>query len=456
MGKNLLGLVLDNRRAKKEGPEGIGRRQRERLGAMIAFARANSPFYRKLYADLPEQPVRLEHLPVATKKWLMGEFDQWVTDRSIKFADAQAFADDPSKVGERFHGYTLATTSGTSGTKGIFVYDDHAMAVTQSIAARMLMSWLSFGDLFKIIAGSGRMAMVMAKGGHFASAVAAAALKRRRKDKLLQLSVHDPVPELVASLNDFQPVLMTPYASIASLLATEQEQGRLHIRPALLALSAEGLAPEEYGRIARAFNAKVGNSYASTEVPCLSFSCAHGWLHVNTDWATFEPVDSEFKRVPKGQVSHTVLVSNLANRLQPVLRYDLGDSVIERPDPCPCGSPFPAIRVQGRASDLVRFAGPGGQDVTMPPMAFYALLDPVPGVDLYQVVQTAPDALRVRLAISGDAATVWQRVEADMRDLLARHGLGHVRFERGDEPPEQTQGGKIRPIIPFKVKGLNP
>lgn len=92
----------------------------------------------------------------------------------------------------------------------------------------------------------------------------------------------------------------------------------------------------------------------------------------------------------------------------------------------------------------------------MPPMAFYALLDPVPGVDLYQVVQTAPDALRVRLAISGDAATVWQRVEADMRDLLARHGLGHVRFERGDEPPEQTQGGKIRPIIPFKVKGLNP
>lgn len=42
----------------------------------------------------------------------------------------------------------------------------------------------------------------------------------------------------------------------------------------------------------------------------------------------------------------------------------------------------------------------------MPPMAFYALLDPVPGVDLYQVVQTAPDALRVRLAISGDPATV--------------------------------------------------
>lgn len=456
MGENLLGLVLDNRRAKKEGPEGIARRQRERLAAMVAFARSNSPFYKRLYADLPDGPLKLEHLPITTKKWLMGEFEDWVTDHSVRFSEAQAFADDPAKVGDKFHGYTLATTSGTSGTKGIFVYDDHAMAVTQSIAFRMLTSWLSFGDFFKIIAGPGRMAMVMAKGGHFASAVAAAALKRRRKDKLLQLSVHDPIPEIVAALNDFQPVLIAPYASIASLLATEQEQGRLNIRPVLLALAAEGLASEEYGRIARAFNAKVGNSYASTEVPFLSFSCRHGWLHVNTDWATLEPVDASYKPVPKGQVSHTVLVSNLANRLQPVLRYDLGDSVLERPDPCPCGSPLPAIRVHGRASDLLRFAGEDGRDVTMPPMVFNALLDPVPGVDLYQVEQTAPDALRVRLNISGDPGRVWPRVEADMRSLLERHGLARVRIERGDEPPEQTQGGKVRPIIPFKSKGSNP
>jgi phenylacetate-CoA ligase len=457
MSENLLGLVIDNRRAKKEGAEGITRRQRERLAAMIAFARANSPFYKRLYADLPKGTDKLEHLPITTKKWLMGDFDKWVTDRRVKFSEAHAFADDPSKVGEKFRGYTLATTSGTSGTKGIFVYDDHAMAVTQSIAFRMLTSWLSFSDFARIIAGSGRMAMVMAKGGHFASAVAAAALKRRRKDKLLQLSVHDPIPELVDALNDFQPVLMAPYASIASLLATEQEKGRLHIHPVLLALSAEGLAPEEYRRIARAFNAKVGNSYASTEVPFLSFSCAHGWLHVNTDWATFEAVDAGYKLVPKGTVSHTVLVSNLANRLQPVLRYDLGDSIVERPDPCPCGSPFPAIRVQGRASDLVRFKCKDGQEeITLPPMVFYTLLDPVPGVDLYQVVQTTPDVLRVRLKISGDASTVWQRVEGDLGTLLERHGLGNVRIERGDEPPEQTEGGKVRPIIPYKTKGSKP
>jgi phenylacetate-CoA ligase len=353
MGESLLGLVLDARRAKKEGEAGISRRQRERLGAMVAFARANSPFYQKLYAGLPPD-APLEQLPVTGKKALMGAFDEWLTDRSVRLADAQAFADDPTKIGEPFHGYTLATTSGTSGTKGIFLFDRKAMAVTQAIAFRMLTSWLGFGDFLRIIAGRGRMAMVMAKGGHFASAVAAAGLqRRRRKGSMLVLSVHDPVHELVNRLNEFEPALMAPYSSIAGLLATEQERGRLHINPVLLALSAEGLALEEYGRIAKAFYAKVGNSYASTEVPFLSFSCDRGWLHVNTDWVTCEAVDADHKPVAKGEVSHTVLVSNLANRLQPVLRYDLGDSIIERPDPCPCGSPFPAIRVQGRASDLV-------------------------------------------------------------------------------------------------------
>lgn len=59
-------------------------------------------------------------------------------------------------------------------------------------------------------------------------------------------------------------------------------------------------------------------------------------------------------------------------------------------------------------------------------------------------------------AVSSDPAAVWQRVEADMRALLERHGLGHVRLERGDEPREQTQGGKVRPVIPFKAKGSSP
>jgi phenylacetate-coenzyme A ligase PaaK-like adenylate-forming protein len=450
MAENILALAYDVHRARKEGQAGINRRQQVRLHEMVVHARANSDFYARHYRDLPSDFPDLAALPVTTKKMLMDAFDEWVTDPAVTFSEARAFSDDPSMVGTSFYGHTLATTSGTTGTKGIFLLDARTMAVTQAIALRMLSTWLDAGDVLRIIAGRARMAMVMAKGGHFASAVAAAGLIRRRPGSILQLSVHQPVPDLVAALNAFKPVLLAPYASIAALLATEQEQGRLDIHPVLLAISAEGLAPDEYGRIAKAVGAKVGNSYASTEVPFLSFSCKHGWLHVNNDWVTFEPVDAEFRPVPPGQVSHTVLVSNLANRLQPIIRYDLGDSVVEREDPCPCGSPFPAIRVQGRAADLVRFENAGGQAVTLPPLAFYTLLDPIAGIDLYQVVQTSPSALRIRLRLSGDLHEIRPRVEKDLRDLLSRHGLRHVRLEFGDEPPEQTPGGKVRPVIPYR------
>ena len=68
--------------------------------------------------------------------------------------------------------------------------------------------------------------MVMATGGHFASAVAAA---RLRKGNLASLRarvirvfpVQRPLPELVAGLNRFRPVVGAPYASMAALLAGE-------------------------------------------------------------------------------------------------------------------------------------------------------------------------------------------------------------------------------------------
>ena len=259
-----------------------------------------------------------------------------------------------------------------------------------------------------------------------------------------------PLPELVARLNPFRPVLLAPYASVAALLASEQEAGRLHINPVLLALSAEGLPEGEYERVARAFKAKVGNSYAATECPFFSYSCEHGWLHVNSDWVVFEPVDVNYRPVRPGEPSHTVLISNLANRVQPILRYDLGDSVLQQAGPCPCGNPLPAIRVQGRSAEVLTFHSNGGDRVTIAPLAFATLADRTPGLQMFQIVQTAPASLRVRLQTHGaDSDRVWETVQAGIKHLLAEHGLDQVALERAEEPPEQSKGGKVRQVVPL-------
>lgn len=449
-----LWLLRDARTAHKQGAEAIQRRQHDRLADIVSFARARSPYYREHYRNLPERVTDPTLLPVTSKARLMPRFDEWITDPIVTLAAARAFIEDPTLIGEKFLGrYMVTTTSGTTGTPGIFLADRRSLAVTTALSARMLGSWLTATDVARIAGRGGRIAMVIATGGHFASTAAGAALRRNRlrRTRIGVFGVHTPMAELVEALNAFQPAILAPYASMGMLLATEQRAGRLNLHPVLVVLSAEGLPAGEYERIATAFGAKVRNSYAANECPFLSYSCQYGWLHVNSDWAILEPVDAAYQPVQRGQRSHTTLLTNLANRTQPILRYDLGDAVLVRPDPCPCGDPLPAIHVQGRTSDLLTFPARNGERVTITPLAISLILERLPGVELFQIVHTAPTSLSIRLrpAPGADPEQVWQAVHTEISRLLTDHKLDHVTVTHAGEPPQQTTGGKYRSVIPL-------
>ncbi len=446
------GLIWTLRHAfASRKPESVMQRQRMGLAEIVAHARSHSPYYRELYRSVPERVEDATLLPATSKQKLMARFGDWATDREVTIDKARTFADDPENIGERFLGrYILATTSGTTGTPGIFIIDDRTLSVTNALALRAIRDWVAVADILKFLASGRRMAMTIAPG-QSATAVAAARPRRSRsrRNRIRVFSAHLPIAELVAELNEFQPAVLAPYASIAKLLATEQEAGRLRINPALIALAAEGLAPSEYGRIAKVLNAKVGNSYAATECLFLSYGCERRWLHVNSDWVVCEPVDAEYRTVPAGTQSHTVLVSNLANRVQPILRYDLGDSIVQRPDPCPCGNPLPAIRVQGRAADVLTFSTERGDRVSIPPLALE--VDYIPGIERVQVVQATPISLRIRLqtASGADPNSACGAVHTEITRMLAEHKLAHVRVERAEEAPQQSPGGKYRAVIPL-------
>jgi phenylacetate-coenzyme A ligase PaaK-like adenylate-forming protein len=68
MNESMLWLLRDTRKAKKQGMNAIKERQRARLAEMVAFARANSPYYRELYKDLPERIEDTTLLPITSKK----------------------------------------------------------------------------------------------------------------------------------------------------------------------------------------------------------------------------------------------------------------------------------------------------------------------------------------------------------------------------------------------------
>lgn len=445
----ILPLLRDLRRAKREGITGIERRQQARLAELVAYAREHSPYFRKAYLDLPERVMDVTLLPVTSKRTLMPQFDEWVTDPGVSLERVRAFVDDPHRVGEKFDGkYRIGTSSGSSGFRGIFLLDQRSTTVTSAVTLRAFGGWLGRADAIRCLAGGGRVAMVIATGGHYGSSTVA---PHNRRIPVRTFSVFAPLPDLVDQLNKFRPAIVMGYAGQIAVLATEQRAGRLRIRPRLVVLGAQGLTESGYERIASIFNTTVGNGYGACEFMCAAASCEYGWLHVNSDWVILEPVDAEYRPVPPGQQSYTVLLTNLANRIQPILRYDLGDAVLVRPEPCPCGNLLPAIQVQGRTTDGLTFDGSNGEAISIAPVALTGVVDRAPGVELSQIVQTSRTSVNVRLlaASDADAESVWTRVRDEIASSLATQRLSNVTIRRAAEAPQQSPGGKYRLIIPL-------
>ncbi len=166
-------------------------------------------------------------------------------------------------------------------------------------------------------------------------------------------AVTQPLPDIVRELNAYQPAFVSSYPTVLALLADEQAAGRLAHSPGGAVVRRRRPVAAGAARIERVFGCPLQNEYGASECLTIGHGCREGWLHINADWVMLEPVDRDYRPTPPGELSHTVLLTNLANVVQPIIRYDLGDSVRAKAGACACGSPLPAIQVEGRSDDVL-------------------------------------------------------------------------------------------------------
>lgn len=442
-------------RAPREGPAGIARRQQQRLEHLVASARAQSPYYQQLYRDLPESPCPTDQLPTVSKTDLMNHFDDWVTDRAVTKATVQEFLANADNVGHDFLGrYVVCTTSGATGVPAILLHDHFALMVYNVLGylRSLPAALMTPRDIGALLRGRARLAAVFVTGGHFLGNTMMArrirALPWRAKTQRL-FSALSPVPQLVHDLNAFQPAVLGGYPSALETLAREQQAGRLHIRPILINAAGETLTATARRLIAAAFSSRVGNYYGSSEAVGLTYECREQRLHVNADWYLVEPVDEHNRAVPPGRLSDGVLVTNLANTIQPIIRYQMGDRVAIDPDRCPCGSPFPSIQVVGRTDDVLTFPTEAGEPVRILPLAVATVAEEIRGVAACQFVQRTPSTLTVRLATddNADERQVWSALRERLAAFLTQHGATTVAIEQAAEPPAlHPRSGKFRQV----------
>ena len=435
---SLLGAMLKTY-GKDRGPrETLERLQQKRHRALVRYAREHSPFYGELYKGLGDDWT-LSDLPPVTKPELMARFDEVLTDRSVSMARVQAFIQDLDNVGRMLDGkYLVFKTSGSTGHPAVVLYDRGAVDVASAVAA--FRTFARREDFKRFMAHGKRTAGVFADNGFYLACGMSRYLQLQmpRKQTKITVDVNGPEAEIVRALNVFQPAMLSGYPSNLALLADYEG---LDIRPDVVITGGELLTDPIRQKLRDRFGCYVQTHYSCTEGGEIACECREGHLHINEDWVILEPVDREGRSVAPGVRSDRVFITNLSNRIQPFIRYELTDRVIVHEEPCPCGRTTRWLEIEGRTDDILTFSG----GVSVAPMSLYKVLEEVPKVRRFQLVQRSPEALELRLA-ADDRGAAFQAAKGALRSFFESKGLS-VEILLADDPPQADPvSGKFKHV----------
>lgn len=250
--------------------------------------------------------------------------------------------------------------------------------------------------------------------------------------------------EYIEELRSRPPRMLYGYASALAMLARRaRARGkRLDDRGfRVVFATGETLYPDQRQVIEEVFGAPVANGYGSRDAGFIAHQCPSGSLHVTAEHVIVELIGPDGRTVPPG-VSGEIVVTHLATRDFPFVRYRTGDVAVASEAPCPCGRGLPVLReVMGRTTDFIRT--PSGN--AMHALALIYEVRDRGGVKAFRFVQEEDLSLGLSLVVDG---TFTAATEEDIRaGVLRRMGEGaRLTIHRvADLPPEKS--GKYRYVV---------
>ncbi|MDR2219955.1 MAG: hypothetical protein LBE24_05170 [Methylobacillus sp.] len=331
---NVLRAYRQAKRLRFDSRAALEHHQQRQLRQFISTQLTRSPWFAP-YIDQP-----LHTWPVMTKATMMEHFDR-INTAGLKLADVLTCAWEAERTRDftkTVDGYSVGLSSGTSGSRGVFVVSAAEQARWAGVMlARVLPRGLFAGE---------RVALFLRANNNLYSAVRNPCLSFEFFDLMQPFAQH------FERLARYAPTIIVGPAQVLRALAEAKLHRQIDIHPRLVISGAEVLTPFDREFLARAFES-VGEVYQATE-GFLGSTCAHGTLHLNESHVHFEPQWLDERRfVP--------IVTDFTRTTQPIVRYRLDDILVKHATPCACGSHEMAIaHIEGRCDDFLRLPGRDG------------------------------------------------------------------------------------------------
>jgi phenylacetate-CoA ligase len=387
----------------------------KRLRGLLMWAADRSQFWRDRLAG--HEPAgfteaHLPSLPILTRAEMMAEFDRLVTVPGLTLARVTEHVQH-SDIEQYLDGeYRAIKTSGANGTEAFHVYGWDAFVTFVMQGSR----WTGRrGEPPDAV-----LAQVFSCSPQHESGIFHAFSTFESGGPASHcFSATTPIPDLVAGLNATDPevVALQGWPSVIRLLALEALAGRLKIEPTWVSVAGEVCRPQVADAVRAAWGIELSEFWGCSE-GTYAFPCGVGeGMHIADDLVILEPVDRDGHVVPYGQPADRLLMTNLYNLDQPLIRYDLADAVTISDTPCPCGCAHRRIMdVGGRMDGALTWPGA----ISVSRRDIETIIFNSPGVVDFFVGQTDHG---VDLSVTTDGSSPTEPLRRDLADLLIKAGM---------------------------------
>ena len=347
--------------------------QKARLTELLLHCKQHVPAYRDILPSAEQikaDPYRVlkEQTPILTKRIFQRNADQYLADNV------------PAEQ-------RIANCTGGSTGEPIHFYMTRHQVESYEAARWRGLSWygISQGSRSVMVWGN---PLELSKQKQFANRMRERLLKNRCILSAYQLS-NENLRDYVQFLKRYKPEYIYGYATILTAFAQMIEQQHYTIDVPLKAVvsTSETLESWQVELLQRVFHCPVANEYGARDAGILGYTCPKGNVHITAENCIIEVLDPITHQPLPAGARGVLAITDLTNRVQPRLRYLLGDIGILSADQCPCGRHLPLLaHIEGREDDLLI----GHNGALVHGNVIGQMLRPLPGIYAFQFRQHTP------------------------------------------------------------------
>lgn len=399
--------------------------QLERLKSFLIDVEQHVPYYRQLFKQLSFVPANIQALAELGSLPLTGKAD-------IRSCTEQLKADNAV-------GLSRFNTGGSSGEPLIFYIGSKRVSHDVAAKWRATRWWgVDIGDPEIVVWGS-----PIELGTQDKIKVIRDKLLRTYLLPAFEMS-SVKIDVFIKQIQAIRPKMLFGYPSALAHIATHAEKtgqklNNLDIKVAFV--TSERLYDHQREKIEAVFGCPVANGYGGRDAGFIAHQCPAGGMHITAEDIIVEIINDQGMVLPIGELGE-IVVTHLATRDFPFIRYRTGDVGMLSDECCSCGRGLPLLKeIQGRATDFVV-----AQDGTvLHGLALIYVLRDIEGIESFKITQYTLDKTVIQIVKNDKYIT---STESNIEQVFKKRLGNNVQIEIEYVPEiKKEASGKFRYVI---------